>query len=161
MNEKTFPGAIESRGVLVADGAMGTMLNARGAPFDHCFDELNLSDPALVGSIHREYLQAGAEVLKTNTFGANHFKLARHGLADKLAAINQAGVKLARAAAAGQERQVFVAGDIGPLGVRLAPYGRVQPDEARQAFTEQAAALFKQAEGAPKATEGKGKHGKE
>ncbi len=59
------------RGVLVADGAMGTMLNARGVSFDHCFDELNLSDPALVGSIHSEYIQAGAEIVKTNTFGAN------------------------------------------------------------------------------------------
>ncbi len=142
MNAKIFLNAIESRGVLVADGAMGTMLNARGASFDRCFDELNISDPALVGSIHREYIQAGAEVLKTNTFGANRFKLARHGLVDKLAVINQAGVELARAATAGLDRQVFIAGDIGPLGVRLAPYGRVQPEEARQAFTEQAAVLF-------------------
>jgi methionine synthase I (cobalamin-dependent)/5,10-methylenetetrahydrofolate reductase len=143
MNGKSFLNTIDARGVLVADGAMGTMLNARGVAFDRCFDELNISDPALVGSIHQEYIQAGAEVVKTNTFGANRFKLARHGLVDKLEVINQAGVELARRAADGLERQVFIAGDIGPLGVRLAPYGRVQPEEARQAFTEQAAALFK------------------
>ena len=143
MNGKSFLNAIDVRGVLVADGAMGTLLNARGVAFDRCFDELNLSDPALVGSIHKEYIQAGAEVVKTNTFGANRFKLARHGLADRMEAINRAGVELVKQAMIDSGREVFIAGDIGPLGVRLAPYGRVQPEEARQAFTEQAAALFK------------------
>jgi homocysteine S-methyltransferase len=143
MNSRSFHEALDKGGVLVADGAMGTMLNARGAAFDHCFDELNLSDPALVGSIHSEYIQAGAEVIKTNTFGANRFKLARHGLSDQLEAINHAGVELAHKVVTGSFKEVFIAGDIGPLGVRLAPYGRVQPEEARQAFIEQAAALNK------------------
>jgi methionine synthase I (cobalamin-dependent)/5,10-methylenetetrahydrofolate reductase len=143
MTGRNFLEALETRGVLVADGAMGTMLNARGAAFDHCFDELNLSDPALVGSIHSDYIQAGAELIKTNTFGANRFKLSRHGLEGKLEAINRAGVELAHKVVTASFKDVFIAGDIGPLGVRLAPYGRVQPEEARQAFTEQAAALHK------------------
>jgi methionine synthase I (cobalamin-dependent)/5,10-methylenetetrahydrofolate reductase len=143
MNGRSFLNTIDVRGVLVADGAMGTLLNARGVAFDRCFDELNLTDPALVGSIHMEYIQAGAEIIKTNTFGANRFKLARHGLADRMEAINRTGVELVKQAMIGSGREVFIAGDIGPLGVRLAPYGRVQPEEARQAFTEQAAALFK------------------
>ena len=83
---------------LLADGAMGTLLHARGIPFDQCFDELNLSNPQAVSAIHDEYLEAGAQILLTNTFGANRFKLARHGLQDKLDAINQLGVELARMA---------------------------------------------------------------
>ncbi len=125
---------------LVADGAMGTLLHARGAPFDQCFDELNLIDPATVQGIHTEYLLAGAQILLSNTFGANQFKLAKHGLDDQVEAINQAGVELARLAAAGFPG-TLIAGDIGPLGVRLAPFGRIQLDEARQAFTRQAQAL--------------------
>jgi homocysteine S-methyltransferase len=123
---------------ILADGAMGTLLHARGIPFDRCFDELNLSNPVVVMGIHAEYLEAGAEILLTNTFGANRFKLAKHGLQDRLDDINRAGVELARKAAAGL---AMVAGDIGPLGVPLAPFGRVQPDEARAAFAGQAAAL--------------------
>ena len=117
---------------------MGTLLHSRGISFDKCFDELNLSDPAAVSSIHAEYLQAGAQILLTNTFGANRFKLGIHRLQDKLDAINRAGVELARSAAAGS---ALVAGDIGPLGVRIAPFGRVQPEQARLAFVEQALAL--------------------
>jgi methionine synthase / methylenetetrahydrofolate reductase(NADPH) len=117
---------------LLSDGAMGTMLNARGVNFSGCFDALNLSDPDLVVEIHRAYLAAGADLIQTNTFGANRFKLAAHGLQDQVAAINQAGVAAARQAGA-----PLVAGDVGPLGVRLAPYGRVQPEQARQAFSEQ------------------------
>ena len=120
---------------------MGTMLNARGVSFEHCFDELNLSDPAQVGAIHNEYILAGAEILKTNTFGANRFKLARHGLEDRLVEINRAGVELARRVVLGSFKDVLIAGDIGPLGVRLAPFGRIQPEEARKVFTEQASAL--------------------
>ena len=123
---------------ILADGAMGTLLHSRGIPFDRCFDELNLSNPVVVMGIHAEYLEAGAEILLTNTFGANRFKLAKHGLQDRLDDINRAGVELARKAAAGL---AMVAGDIGPLGVPLAPFGRVQPDEARAAFAGQAAAL--------------------
>ena len=125
---------------LLADGAMGTLLHSRGTPFDQCFDELNLSDPAAVSAIHTEYLEAGAQILLTNTFGANRFKLSQHGLQDKVEAINRAGVALARKAASGS---TLVAGDIGPLGVRIAPFGRVQPEQARAAFTEQAQALAK------------------
>ena len=142
MNDRNFHDVLDSQGILVADGAMGTMLNARGVTFEHCLDELNLSDPALVGSIHNEYIQAGSELIKTNTFGANRFKLARHGLVDQLDAINQAGVELAKRVVAGSFKDVFIAGDIGPLGVRLAPYGRIQPEEAVEAFKEQAQALL-------------------
>jgi methionine synthase I (cobalamin-dependent)/5,10-methylenetetrahydrofolate reductase len=123
---------------ILADGAMGTLLHARGISFDRCFDELNLSNPAVVMDIHTEYREAGSEILLTNTFGANLYKLAKHGLQDQLAAINRAGVELARTAAAGL---ALVAGDIGPLGVPLAPFGRVQLEEARAAFAGQAATL--------------------
>ena len=125
---------------LLADGAMGTLLHSRGTPFDQCFDELNLSNPAAVSGIHAEYLEAGAQILLTNTFGANRFKLSQHGLQDRVEAINRAGVELAQITAAGT---ALVAGDIGPLGVRIAPFGRVQPEQARAAFTEQAQALAK------------------
>ncbi len=123
---------------LLADGAMGTLLHPRGIPFDRCFDELNMSNPAVVTGIHTEYREAGAQILLTNTFGATQFKLAKHGLQDKLGTINRVGVELARNAAAGS---AFVAGDIGPLGVRIAPFGRVKPEEARAAFSGQVAAL--------------------
>ena len=125
---------------------MGTMLNARGAGFEECFDALNLTRPALVAEIHRAYIESGSQVIQTNTFGANRFKLAEHGLENKVTEINRAGVALAREVvmairkdAAGID--VLVAGDVGPLGVRLAPFGRVQPEQARQAFAEQIAAL--------------------
>ena len=128
-----------SRAPLLADGAMGTLLHSRGAPFDQCFDELNLSNPVSVTGIHSEYLEAGAQILLTNTFGANRFKLAKFGLQGKVEEINRAGVALARKAAAGS---ALVAGDIGPLGVRIAPFGRVQPEEARTAFAGQVSALY-------------------
>jgi methionine synthase I (cobalamin-dependent)/5,10-methylenetetrahydrofolate reductase len=127
--------------VLLADGAMGTMLNARGIGYSQCFDGLNLTNPALIAAIHREYVAAGAQVIQTNTFGANRYKLALHGLENQVGEINRAGVALARQVAEASEREVFIAGDIGPLGVRLAPFGRVQPEQARQAFAEQAACL--------------------
>src|SRR5580692_669041 len=130
---------------LLADGAMGTVLYARGIFINRCYDELNLSDPALILSIHEEYLQAGAEILETNTFGANRFRLARHGLAEKVAEINAAGVKLARQAVEHlkekQAGEAWVAGSVGPLGVRLEPLGKTGLDEARAAFAEQIAAL--------------------
>ena len=128
---------------VVLDGAMGTMLHARGVSFDECFDALNLTRPALVADVHRAYLDAGAQILLTNTFGANRFRLAEHGLEDRVAEINRAGVELARRAvlAAFKEQEVLVAGDVGPLGVRLAPFGRVSKEEARSAFQEQIQAL--------------------
>ena len=139
-----FADIFSSRPVL-ADGAMGTVLYARGVFINRCYDELNLSDPNLILSIHEDYLQAGAEILETNTFGANRFRLARHGLASKVAEINAAGVKLARQAVDHiKEKQAgtaYVAGSVGPLGVRLEPLGKTGLDEARAAFAEQIRAL--------------------
>lgn len=126
---------------LLSDGAMGTMLNARGVSYDQCFDALNLTQPALVGEIHRAYLLAGSDLIQTNTFGANRYKLAQHGLQEQVSEINRLGVELARRVALASFKDVLIAGDIGPLGVRLAPFGRVQPEQARQAFAEQAQAL--------------------
>jgi methionine synthase I (cobalamin-dependent)/5,10-methylenetetrahydrofolate reductase len=126
---------------ILADGAMGTMLHGRGIGFDKCFDELNLTNPAAVADIHREYIEAGAQLVITNTFGANRFKLAKHGMESHVADINRAGVELAKRAVSASFKEVLVAGDIGPLGVRIAPYGRVQPEVARAAFAEQVDAL--------------------
>jgi homocysteine S-methyltransferase len=128
-----------SRRVMVADGAMGTMLYSRGVFINRCFDELNLSQPDLVRQIHIEYAKAGAEILETNTFGGNRMRLAGFGMAEKLKAINQAGVRLAREAA---EAGVFVAGAVGPLGVRIEPLGPTSFAEARAAFREQMDALL-------------------
>ncbi|MGD0682624.1 MAG: bifunctional homocysteine S-methyltransferase/methylenetetrahydrofolate reductase [Terracidiphilus sp.] len=130
---------------ILADGAMGTVLYARGVFINRCYDELNLSDPGLILSIHEEYLQAGAEIIETNTFGANRFRLARHGLAGNVAQINAAGVRLARQAVdhlkEKQAGEAWVAGSVGPLGVRLEPLGKTGLDEARAAFAEQIDAL--------------------
>jgi homocysteine S-methyltransferase len=124
--------------VLVADGAMGTVLHTKGAFVNRCLDELNLSLPALVRDVHQEYLRAGAEVLETNTFGANRKRLATFGFGDKVGLINRAGVRIAREAA---RDQAFVAGSMGPLGVRLEPLGSTSLEEARSIFLEQAQAL--------------------
>ena len=130
-----------STSTLLADGAMGTMLHARGVGFDKCFDELNLTNPAAVAEIHREYIEAGAQLIITNTFGANRFKLTKHGLQEDVKEINQKGVELAKRVVAASFKDVLIAGDVGPLGVRIAPFGRVQPEEAREAFAEQIEAL--------------------
>ena len=130
---------------LLADGAMGTVLYARGVFINRCYDELNLSDPGLILSVHEEYLQAGAEIVETNTFGANRFRLTRHGLGSKVHEINAAGVKLARQAVdrlkEKQAGEAWVAGSVGPLGVRLEPLGKTGLDEAREAFAEQMSVL--------------------
>jgi methionine synthase I (cobalamin-dependent)/5,10-methylenetetrahydrofolate reductase len=126
---------------LLADGAMGTMLHTHGIGFERCFDELNLTNPSTVAEIHRAYIEAGAQLIITNTFGANRFKLSKHGLQDKTVAINKAGVDLAKRVVNASFRDVLVAGDVGPLGVRIAPYGRVKPETAREAFAEQIQAL--------------------
>ncbi len=126
---------------LLADGAMGTMIHAHGIGFDRCFDALNLTDPALIADIHRAYIDAGAEIILTNTFGANRYRLAEHGLEDRVAEVNRAGVELARRVVLASFREVLVAGDVGPLGVRLAPFGRVIREQARAAFREQVQAL--------------------
>lgn len=120
---------------------MGTMLHSRGVNFDVCFDALNLTQPALVAEIHREYIEAGSQIIQTNTFGANRYKLARHGLENDVARINTAGVELARRVVWASFKPVLIAGDIGPLGVRLAPFGRVKPEQAHEIFSEQISAL--------------------
>ena len=120
--------------VVLFDGAMGTMLYARGVYINQCYDELNVRSPDLVREVHAEYVRAGAEVLETNTFGANRMKLEQYGLADRVRELNRAGAQLARAA--GGDR-VLVAGAVGPLGVRLEPLGPTSHEEARAAFREQ------------------------
>src|SRR5580698_6324552 len=128
-----------SRRVVVADGAMGTMLYSRGVFINRCFDELNLSAPDMVRQIHQEYVKVGAEILETNTFGANRMRLGAFGLAEKLRDINQAGVRLAREAA---RENAFVAGAIGPLGAHIEPLGPTSFAEARAIFREQAEVLL-------------------
>jgi methionine synthase / methylenetetrahydrofolate reductase(NADPH) len=134
-----------SRTVL-CDGAMGTSLYGRGVFLNKCFDELNLTQPELVRSVHEEYLQAGAEIIETNTFGANRFRLHRFGLQDQTRAINQAGARLAREAVAQladkQAGTAYVAGSVGPLGIHLEPLGKTALEEARGAFAEQIEGLI-------------------
>ncbi len=122
---------------IISDGAMGTVLHQKGIRFDECFDQLNLVNPALVAEVHRSYIEAGSTMIQTNTFGANRFKLSEFGLEKQIVEINKAGVDLVRRVASASFKEVIVAGDVGPLGVRLAPFGRVQLEEAREAFREQ------------------------
>src|SRR3954447_26588288 len=120
------------------DGAMGTMLYGKGVYINRCYDELNASQPDLVRDVHRAYVKAGAQILETNSYGANRAKLARHGLEDRLEEINLRAVEIARSAAGAR---VCVAGAIGPLGMRIEPFGPTSAGEARAIFREQAAAL--------------------
>jgi len=120
--------------VLLADGGMGTQIYEHGVFINRCFDELNLSNPDLIASIHRDYVNAGAELIETNTFRSNRWALAGYGLEDKVASINSAGVTLAREAAG---ERAYVAGSVGPLGVPLAPIGRLSRAEAHDIFAEQ------------------------
>ena len=133
------------RGPLLGDGAMGTELYAKGIFINRCYDELNLSQPDLVSEVHRAYLQAGAEIIETNTFGANSFRLARHGFGERVRDVNLAGARLARQAAANEAAkkaaELWVAGSVGPLGVRIEPLGKTSLEEARAAFRQQIAAL--------------------
>jgi methionine synthase I (cobalamin-dependent)/5,10-methylenetetrahydrofolate reductase len=124
---------------ILCDGAMGTLLYAKGVFINRSYDELNLSQPDLVRAVHQDYLQSGAEVIETNTFGANSFRLGRHSIADKVREINLAGARLAREAA--KSFDVWVAGSVGPLGIRIEPLGKTSFEEARAAFREQIAAL--------------------
>lgn len=142
MKDNEFLNLIKFDKPILSDGAMGTLLHERGISFDTCFDELNITQPAVIAGIHREYIEAGSQIILTNTFGANLIKLRRHGLGDHVKAINSAGVNLARQVVAASDKRVLVAGDVGPLGVRLAPFGRVQATEACSVFIEQIAALY-------------------
>ena len=119
---------------------MGTLLYSKGVFINRSYDELNLSQPDLIRGVHHEYLQAGAEIIETNTFGGNSFRLARHSMADRVRDINLAGAKLAREAA--KSFDVWVAGSVGPLGIRIEPLGKTSFEETRAAFREQIAALI-------------------
>jgi methionine synthase I (cobalamin-dependent)/5,10-methylenetetrahydrofolate reductase len=134
---KPFLEALEEL-VLVCDGAMGTRLYAKGVFINRSFDALNISQPDLVAEVHQEYVRAGADVIETNTFGANRIRLGSFGLADRLYEINAQGAKIARHAA---RDLAYVAGAIGPLGLRIEPWGKTGVDDAREYFREQARAL--------------------
>jgi len=139
---KTMPGSLIERlqkSAVLCDGAMGTLLYAKGIFINRCYDELNLSQPELIRGIHHEYLQAGAEIIESNTFGANGPRLERHGLGNQVREINVAGARTARDAA--KSFDVWVAGSVGPLGIRIEPLGKMSFAEARAAFREQIAAL--------------------
>jgi methionine synthase I (cobalamin-dependent)/5,10-methylenetetrahydrofolate reductase len=125
---------------VLCDGAMGTLLYSKGIFINRCYDELNLSQPDLIRGVHHEYLQAGAEIVETNTFGGNSFRLERHGLGGKVHDINFAGAKLAKEAA--KSFDGWVAGSVGPLGIRIEPLGKTSFQEAKDAFREQIAALL-------------------
>src|SRR5512146_3313078 len=127
------------QGPVLCDGAMCTLLYAKGVFINRCYDELNCSQPDMIREIHHEYLQAGAEVVETNTFGANAARLARHGFADRVREINLAGARLAREAA--KSFAGWVAGSVGPLGIRIEPLGKTSREEARAMFAQQIAAL--------------------
>src|ERR1700761_7448970 len=132
-----FRNKLQSK-IIVTDGAMGTMLYAKGIFINRCFDELNLSAPQIVKEVHQEYVKAGAEVIESNTFGCNRIRLGAFGFAEKLVPIVNAGVRLAREAAGDR---AFVAGAIGPLGAPIEPLGPISFEEARGIFKEQADAL--------------------
>ncbi len=138
--ERLFQG-----GTTLCDGAMGTMLYACGVFIDRCYDELNITQPEMVRSVHQQYLQAGADVIETNTFGANRFRLQRFGLREKVKEFNLAGAALARqcvdAIRESRHTPAFVAGAVGPLGLRLESLGERGPEEARAAYAEQIQAL--------------------
>ncbi len=124
---------------VLCDGAMGTWLYSKGVFINRSYDELNLSQPELIRGVHHEYLQAGAEIIETNTFGANALRLGRYGMGDRVRDINLAGARLAREAA--KSFDVWVGGSVGPLGIRIEPLGKTSFEEARAAFREQVKAL--------------------
>jgi methionine synthase / methylenetetrahydrofolate reductase (NADH) len=138
LREALLERLLDPQALIVFDGAMGTMIYSRGVFINQCYDELSIRTPDLIRAIHEEYVKAGAEVIETNTFGANRLKLQQHGLSEEVANINSAAARLARAAAGDA---VLVAGAVGPLGVRLEPYGPTSRDEAQEIFAEQMRAL--------------------
>lgn len=137
-DKQTFLECLERRRVLLFDGAIGTMFYGKGVYINQCYDSLNLHGAQLVREVHRDYVEAGADVVETNTFGANRVKLKAHGFEGDLVAINRQGVALAREAAGDT---AFVAGAMGPLGLKIEPWGPTSVDEAREIFQEQATAM--------------------
>ena len=135
---RDFRSAVTDDRVYVFDGAMGTMLYSRGVYINRCYDELNLTNPELVLGVQREYVKAGADIIESNTYGANRSKLSGYGLEDKISQLNREGVRIAREAAGDR---AFVGGAIGPLGIRIEPYGATSIEEAQTIFREQATAL--------------------
>ncbi len=127
---------------ILADGAMGTLLTDNGMPVEATFEGLNLSQPEMIKTLHRAYLDAGAEMIETNTFGANRYKLVDYSLEDQVKAINFAGAQIAREAVEAAGKTAYIAGSVGPLGAGLQPYGRIKPDDASAAFSEQIAGLL-------------------
>lgn len=138
--QNPFRELLERRKAILFDGGMGTLLYSKGVFINRCYDELNLSAPELVLECHREYVRAGADVVETNTFGGNRFKLRGYGLEGRLEEINRSGVELARRAA---QAEALVAGAVGPLGIRIEPWGPTSVEEAREAFREHIEALLK------------------
>ncbi|MFT5431647.1 MAG: methionine synthase I (cobalamin-dependent), partial [Myxococcota bacterium] len=134
----SFQDFLDGEGVALLDGAMGTMLYSRGAFIHRAFEELNVSEPGMVREIHAAYLAAGADIIETNTFAANRFRLSPHGLEKRVEELNRAGVARVREAAGGR---AWIAGAMGPLGVRIEPFGAIGRDEAREVFRQQAAVL--------------------
>jgi len=134
-----FRERLQKNEAIVFDGGVGTYLYEKGIFINTCFDELNLINADIVTEVHRDYVNAGADVIETNTFGANRFKLAPHGLETKVYEINLKGAQLAKAVA---KQDVLVAGSIGPLGIQIEPLGKISYDEAKEAFKEQAKGLI-------------------
>jgi methionine synthase I (cobalamin-dependent) len=137
----TFDSLLASSAYLLADGAMGTMLMAAGLERGQSPEEWNVSHPARVRAVHRSYIQAGSQIILTNTFGGSRLRLKRHGLQDRVAELNRAAAGLVRAEAEAAPHPVAVAGSMGPSGELLKPLGKLTFEEARDTFAEQAAAL--------------------
>ena len=143
MATTTFRERLQQDAPILSDGAMGTMLHDSGAILDSCFEGLNLTQPFVIQAVHRAYIKAGAELIETNTFGANAYKLGECDLGNQVIDINCAGVAIAKQVRDEfPERQIYIAGSVGPLGVRLRPYGRVKANDAKNAFQEQIEALL-------------------
>src|SRR5438046_1238845 len=134
MSRVTLEALLDPQRIVVFDGAMGTMLYSKGIFINQCYDELNVRAPDLVRDVHRQYVDAGAQVLETNSFGANRLKLTQYGLQDQVREMNVAAARVAREAAGDR---ALVAGAVGPLGVRIEPYGPTSADEACAIFREQ------------------------
>lgn len=142
MSKPPFLTRIQSEKPLLADGAMGTMLHQLGVKLGTCYDAINLSDPVLVRNIHRRYIEAGVDLIETNTFSANAIKLKEFGYEREVVAINEAGVEIAKQAAENAGRDIYIAGSVGPLGAYLAPLGRLKSEDAALIFRQQIATLI-------------------